>query len=303
MNKKLTTIILITFLSTLLWVFTSLSEEYFTTLTLPVMFVDIPENYAIGDCSPRFIEISLKGGGWQLAQLTYGRNPAYMLSPEYRTGKHKYILRNAIDGNSWLTSTLQVTDIQPAQVNYTVERVVTREVLVKPDVKIDFKEGYGLVSAVQVHNDTVKISGASSKVDSINFLTTKLFHFENLEKGVYQQIEIKAIPDIVMSHNICTIEFEVQKIVDKSFENVEVVINDVPRRRELLLFPNKITVVIRGGINVLGQLDDNSVKSQVSFMEAITDTTGSLIPHITIPENTTLIDFNPKSLGYIIKQY
>lgn len=303
MNRKLTTIVLITFLSTLLWVFTSLSEEYFTTLTLPVKFVDMPESMAIGEHSSESIQISLKGEGWQLAQLIYGRNPEFMVSPEYRTGEHEYILRNAIDQNPWLTSTMQVTDIQPISINFTVDDVITKEVLVKPDVSIDFKDGYGLVSEVQVHGDTVLISGASSLVKEIQFIETKHFSFDQIEKGIYQQLEIKPVPGILISHNICTIEFDVQKIVDKSFENVEVAINDVPRRRELLLFPNKITVVIRGGINVLGQLNDNSVESFISFREAITDTTGSLIPHITIPGNTTLVDFKPNSLGYIIKQY
>ena len=303
MKSKFTTIAIIAFLSSLLWVFISLSDDYFTTIELPVKFVDLPIKNAVGSSNVQKVTMSLKGQGWQLANLAFGRSPVFNISPSYKPGKHTFNLRNSIDINSWITSNMQVTEIQPDVITYTVESIMSKEVLVKPDINLSYKDGYGLVSEITLSNDTVKITGAKTILEHIDYVETKPYNFLNLERGVSAQVELKEIQGVSLSHNNCNIDFDVQKIVDKTFDEVIVNIENVPIQRELLLFPNKISIIIRGGINVLGQLDSDAVSAKIDFNQALTDTTGRLIPLIKIPENTSLVDIKPNSLGYIIKQY
>ena len=303
MKSKVITILLIAIFSSLLWVFISLSDEYFMTIDLPVRFKDLPGNMAVANQSSETTSISLKGGGWQLAQIYYGRSPEFAVSPRYEIGRHKLNLRNYIDNNPWLTSTLQITELVPEQIEYLVDDVIEKKVFVVPDVNLSYKDGYGLVGKVKLVDDTVTVRGAKSIIENLKTLSTIHYEFTNLEKGVNSKLKIKGGPGIILSHTDCSIEFDIQKIVDKSFEHVDVQVRDVPGRRELLLFPNSITVVLRGGINTLGRLEDDAVNAHVSFNQAIMDTTGHLVPVVEIPANTSIVDLKPKSLGYIIKQY
>lgn len=303
MKRKVITIVLISTLSSLLWIFISLSEEYFTSIVVPVKFTEIPQNYAIADQSVETVSLGLKGQGWQLTQLSSGLSPEFLISPVYKLGRQTFLLKNAIDKNPWLSSTIQVTELLPEKIDYLVDELVRKKVKIIPNITLHYKNDYSLVGEMKLSQDTVTISGAKIIVENIDKIRTKHYEFKNLERGVTAQLMIEEIPGIVISHPDCTVEFDVQKIVDKTFNSVVVEVKDVPRGIDLLLFPNRINVVLRGGINVLGRLDENSVSASVSFSQAINDTTGILIPVVKIPMNTEIVDITPNSLGYIIKEY
>jgi len=105
------------------------------------------------------------------------------------------------------------------------------------------------------------------------------------------------------SDDIYKDENTLQKIVDKSFDELPVEIRNVPPSKELILFPGKISVVLKGGISKLGRLTNDSVKAFVDFWEIQRHEEEQIEPIIEIPPFTTLVDIKPKKLEYIIKQY
>lgn len=105
------------------------------------------------------------------------------------------------------------------------------------------------------------------------------------------------------SNPTVTVNLDVQKIVDKTFNNIYVKVNDVPRDRDVVLLPNRIDVGVRGGIDVLGRLDTTQFKAYVNYRDVVEDTIGSVAPHVGIPNHTTLIFIKPERLRYIIKKF
>lgn len=303
MKPKITLILLVTFFSGLLWIFVSLSDEYFATLNLPVRIVDISEDYSLAELSDKNVTLRLKGQGWLLAQLTVGRSPEFIVSSNNKLGRGEVNLRNAIDQNLWLSSTVQVLEINPEKIDFTIEKIKTKTVAIVPDIILEFKPGYGLISDVVILDDTVTISGPSSLVNSIDFLKTEKMRLNSLEEKTILKLGFEEIEGVVYNRDYCQAEFDVQKIVDKNFENIVVETRRVPRSRELILYPNSIDVVLRGGINVLGQLTGDNISASVSYRDALRDTLGSIEPVIEIPENTILLNTKPKRLEYIIKKY
>ena len=101
----------------------------------------------------------------------------------------------------------------------------------------------------------------------------------------------------------CQVNFDVQKIVDKTFDDLVVETRSIPSRYELIVAPTKISVILRGGINMLSKIKNEDIKSYVKFEQAINDTTGAIEPIIEIPEFTSLIDIKPDRLDYIIKKF
>jgi hypothetical protein len=91
--------------------------------------------------------------------------------------------------------------------------------------------------------------------------------------------------------------------VEKTFDNIIVDQKGVPAAKELLIIPSKISIVLRGGINILGRLTNNEIKAYVNFDDALNDKTGSVEPKIAVPNTVTVIDIKPKKLDYIIKHY
>jgi YbbR domain-containing protein len=303
MKYRLITIAAITIFSILLWVFVSFSNDYSTTIRVPVLVQNIPNGFAIKDISTNEVSLSIKGEGWELAQLTFGGDHTlniYALTEE----KSKTLsVRNILEQNSWVSSKVQVTLVEPEQISYEFEEINYKEVTVESNIKSNFKVGYGPVSNIKISPDTVRISGAKSIVQSMISLLTDSTTFSNVDDNLIVEVPL-IIPEGINSNvKKVTISLDVQKIVDKTFVGVEIERIGVPPSRELSLFPERVNVVLRGGINMLGKFTNDDIQMHVNFRQALEDTLGSIEPHILFPEFTTLVDIRPGRLDYIIKQF
>lgn len=69
----------------------------------------------------------------------------------------------------------------------------------------------------------------------------------------------------------------------------------------LVLFPSKIDVVVRGGIDQLSKLNNAEIRPYIYFSQAYNDTLGSVQPKIDLPKFVSLVDLKPSNLEYIIK--
>ncbi len=293
----------ITIFSSLLWAFVSFSNDYSTTLRVPVNVLNIPQGYALKELSNNEVSLSVKGEGWELAQLTFGVDHSLNIFAMNDEMNKTVSVRNVLEQNSWVSSKVQVTLVEPEQVSYTLEEINYKEVGITSNIKADFKAGYGLVADVIIEPDTVRISGAKSLVKSIQSISTDSTEFDNLDDNFAAEVPL-IIPGGVSSNiTKARLSLDVQKIVDKMFVDIAVERRGVPPSRELSLFPDRVNVVLRGGIKMLGRLKSEDISLHVNFRQALEDTLGSIEPHIIIPEFTSLVDIRPGRLDYIIKQF
>jgi len=303
MKPKFLTIFLVTTFSIILWIFVSFSNDYSTTFTVPLEFTNIKDGYALLSQSNFNVSFTIKGQGWSLAQLTYGPETTFKISTNNNIGIQKYNIRSAIGENNWLNSTIQVVMVSPSEVSCAVERLSYKEVPIIENVSIELSEGYGLVSKVELIPDSVKLFGPRSLVQNIEAVSSENFSFENNSESVSAQLKLKPIKYISFENDKTTIQFKVQKIVDKVFKDVPVKVVNVPKLRDLDLFPPVINVTLRGGLENLGIQTSEDITAVVDFNDAFRDTIGFVKPKITIPEFSTLINASPNTLNYIIKQY
>jgi len=303
MKKKIITISLIAFFSIGLWVSVALSEIYVTTIQVPINFDDLPQNYSVGYSSINSVYLQVKGKGWEIAKLNLGGEYDFNLPVHRRPGKHVNNLSDFIESNTWLTSSFQVLEISPAQIEYEIEKVGSKRVPLIKNFKLDFKPGYGPASKIKISPETVVIYGPMNLLEKIDSVRTEYREFLNVSDDVKIDLPIAVLDGIAVSGKKCSIEFEVQKIVEKSFKELVVETRNVPKLKSLILYPSKINIVLRGGINKLGRLTNDSIKAYVDYWSALKEDSKTIVPALEIPPFTTVVNTQPKKLEYIIKQY
>lgn len=303
MKKKIITISFISFLSIVLWIFVALSQEFITTIEIPISFSELPKNYSVGSASANQVLIKLKGKGWELAKVFLGSREEFLVSTHRRIGKYKNELSDFLDINPWLNSNFQVLEIVPSQIEYEVEKVNSKRVRIYQNFSIEFKQGYAATSAVKITPEFVELYGPSSILQNIDSVKTELKNFQNINENFSEQFQLNDIQGVIFSIKKCNVEFEVQKIVDKKIESVPVELRNVPQSKDLTLFPGKVDVILRGGINKLGKITSDSIKAFVNYWKALKSNEGFVEPEIVLPEFVTLIAIEPKKIEYIIKQY
>jgi len=303
MKKKILPVILITLFSIILWGSVSLSEEYFATIEMPLLITDIPEGSALAEITRDKVAISVKGVGWQLAGMSLGPDLEFKVSSKGKNGSQKIYLESAAGQNSWLSSSIQLMEVKPDELEFKVEKLANKKVQVIPNIKLNYRPGYGLVSPINVFPDSVMITGPTSIVNEIQNINTAISSMDDINKSVSKDVALEHIENVSYENPVVKVEFEVQKIVDKVFENVPIIVKNVPQFRELKLFPEKARITLRGGINLLGKMKAEDLKPYVTFKQALSDTLGAITPTFAPPEYTILIDIKPNKLEYIIKKF
>lgn len=303
MKRKIFSIVLVVSFSIVLWGFVSLSRDFFTSVSIPISIENIPEGYIVGYQSEDKVEVSIKGYGWQLASIVLGKTNEFMISADLTKGIQIKNTQNAIQNNSWLASNLVVVDISPPNIEFEVEPIDTKLVAVRPQLDIEFSPGYGLISQITAEPDSVNVIGPASFVNTIDYIDTKNLSLSKIENQYSGFVEFEQINKIKFSLPGCMVSFDVQKIVDKTFDGIQIIPTGVPPEQELSFIPAKVDVVLRGGIKILGRMSSNDISATIAFKDALNDTIGTLLPKIEIPENTTLVDIKPRRVTYIIRQF
>jgi YbbR domain-containing protein len=303
MKTKAITLILIILFSLILWGSVSLNGEFEASVKIPIVFTNVPDGYIVGEKSFSEITLNVKGAGWDILGLMFSRNSEFAIPVGRVFGKHEYTVRNSLNLNSRMMASLTVLDFYPDKLDFTVERLASKKVKLLPDLTLKYKEGFGLVSDIKVEPESVLVSGPESQLKQLQFIKARPISFDNLEQKISKNLTFEKPDKFDFAAEDIKVEFDVQKIVEKTFDNIIVEQKGVPQAKELLIIPSKISVVLRGGINILGKLSNSEIKAYINFDDALNDKSGAVEPKFIVPSTVTIIDVKPKKLDYIIKHY
>ncbi|GBD87777.1 YbbR-like protein [bacterium BMS3Abin03] len=303
MKKKIPIIFVSAIFSLIIWGSISLSGDYYANIYVKLKLTDFPKGYSTASNLPDNISIKLKGEGWKLLSLNIGKDVNYIVPVQKDSGKKIVNLKNYLTDNRWILSDLELIDIQPDTLSFIIERMISRKLPVFVDMQLDFKPGYGLATSIKVEPDSVIVSGPLSLISKINKVKTKLLKLNSLDEEVTKTIGFADLPGTKFSIRSVHVTLDIQRIVDKEFDDIIVNVLDVPPDRDVILLPNKIGCSVRGGINILGKLKKEEFNAFVFYREVMLDTLGSVVPHFEIPENTHLLYIKPERLRYVIKKF
>lgn len=303
MRKNLHIIAAAFIFSVLLWGSISLSNDYYATVEIPLRLVNFPDGYTSGTRVPEKLSVKLKGEGWKLVTVNLGSNPEFNVSVGNDSGRKFINLYNYLVENQWLSSDIEVIDISPDTVSFFVEKVISKRVKIIPELNIEFKPGYGLAREVKLMPDTTTVFGPQSILKNLNEIRTEQLKLEKVDEKVQEVVSINELPGMSYADRSVNIILDVQKIVDREFSDLNIKIDDVPRDRNVVLLPNKITIGVRGGIDILGKLKEDDFEAHLNYRDIVLDTLGSVKPVVQMPDNTRLLYLKPERLRYVIKKF
>lgn len=302
MHKKTITIFFTVIFSIVLWGFITLSDVYFYQVSAKIKIIDLPKGFEPSAISAKTVNLSLRATGFELLPISIKSAPEFLVSANFDRDIQKISLKNHIENNSWLSGNINIVEFSPANINLEFDKINTRTVKISPEIYIEYRPGYSMVSELKINPDSIEISGPKSIINRIKEVKTVFKEFMNVDDLVSEVLELQKIDGVKLGTDKVNVEFEAQQIVDKVFKDVQVEIQNLPPDRNIHLFPGRMNIILRGGIRYLTQLDENNLKVYITYEQAINDTLGSLKPIIEIPEHTILINTQPEKLEYIIKK-
>jgi YbbR domain-containing protein len=303
MKKNWLHISLIVFFSIVVWTIVTFSDNFYTNVYLPVRIHVQNPDYAISSVSDKFVIVGIQGEGWVLSSYYWGANKYFDYTIR---GNKKEILvptRDLIKQEHIFTSTVNIVNISPELLKITLDKKLKKEVFVKPNYKLSLDDNYGLIDKPKIEPIKLTIFGPASIVSKIDTIFTEQISVNHATDSMRINSEINLPKYVTANISNVVVEFDIQKIVDKQVVNVPIkIIGNTDRNKKLLIFPDKINVTVRGGIDIVGRINASDITAFISFKEALADTTASLVPHIRLTKGVKLVTFAPGKIDYIIKK-
>lgn len=303
MKNKIIIIIASILFSILIWGSITLSDQFFSSMDMDIKVVNQPTGYSCGFVDPETVSLKIKAKGWQLLSLRLGGENQFLISADNDSGLMSKDPFNQLNENTWISSGINIIEISPRKITYDVEKIKVKKVKIIPEVKLDFSNDYGLATPIKVFPDSVLVAGPKSIMDTLSFVMTNPLELTSLDRPTKVIAEIKEVRGFQFERKSVELNLDVQRIVEKVFTDIKVVINDIPKDRHIVLIPNTLECSLRGGISILGKINSDQITASVFYSQIVYDTTGTIMPRLIIPENTQLVFTKPARLNYIIKKF
>ncbi|MCW8804401.1 MAG: hypothetical protein OQK57_08390 [Ignavibacteriaceae bacterium] len=303
MRKKLNIFIASVIFAFILWGSISLSEIYYTNVNVKLTLYNFPQGHTTGSQLPEKIKLRVKGQGWRLVSINVGPETEFRVSVGGDSGRYNINLYDYLENNRWLLSDVEIINIFPDSLRFFVERIISKKLPVISNLGLEFKPGYGLASDIVLRPDTVVVSGPFSLLKNMKEIRTVDKSLSLLDSRTKLEVNLPVVNGIEYNANLIEAILDIQRIVDKQFENIPVNVIDIPPRKEVVLLPNKIGFNVRGGIEILGKLKPDQFHAYVRYQSLVQDTTGSVTPILELPKNVTLQYLKPDRLRYVIRSF
>jgi len=302
-RKKLNIFIASVIFAVILWGSISLSDIFYTNVDVKLTLTNFPQGYTTGSQLPEIIQLRVKGQGWRLVSINVGPETEFKVSVGGDSGIHDLNLYNHLESNRWLLSDVEIINILPDSIRFFVERIISKKLPVISGLELEYKPGYGLASDIVFKPDSVVVTGPFSLLRTMNEIKTVNKSLSPLDSRTETEVNLHRMNGFVYNINLIEVILDIQRIVDKQFDNIEVNVLDIPPRKEVVLLPNKIGFNVRGGIEILGKLKPDQFRAFVRYQSLVQDTTGSVIPILELPKNVTLQFVKPDRLRYVIRAF
>jgi len=302
-RKKLNIFIASVIFAVILWASISLSDIFYTNVDVKLALTNFPQGYTTGSLLPEKIQLRVKGQGWRLVSINVGPETEFRVSVGGDSGMNNLNLYDYLESNRWLLSDVEIINILPDSIRFFVERIISKKLPVISGLELEYKPGYGLASDIVFKPDSVVVTGPFSLLRTMNEIKTVNKSLSPLDSRTETEVNLHRMNGFVYNINLIEVILDIQRIVDKQFDNIEVNVLDIPPRKEVVLLPNKIGFNVRGGIEILGKLKPDQFRAFVRYQSLVQDTTGSVIPILELPKNVTLQFVKPDRLRYVIRAF
>lgn len=302
--KRRITILSISFIfSVFIWLYINLSQSYIIDLNVPLN-IKLSGKQAMGNEMPSSIDITVKGKGWDLISLMLSKSAAFNLDlTNYKRDTRISTIqeiRNLLN----IPNTISVINIYPDTLEITFDNLTEKMVKVKNNISVNPKEGYIIIGNPIITPDSVKITGATSVLSKIKFISTESLMLNDINANVTKTVRIKdTLPNIIkIEPKLVSVAFKIELAAEKEFDGVNVSVQGLPEDKEIIIIPPKIKLTFRGGVEQLSDISLENIIVSVDFKSVDKDSTGYVTPDIELPDNLNLIKYEPQQFQYIIKK-
>ena len=284
-------------ISICLWFIVNLSRDFNVNIEVPIRLTNLPEDVTVSNEIPETAQVSITGEGWNIISA-YTNPPTVLVNANAENVNLSDQIRNQVTA----FSDLNIIQVNPSRFTIETERKATKTVPVVNNVEINVRDQFGLLGEPEFFPDSVQISGADSRLDTINYWETVEVRMNDVHQDINRQVPLKQ-PRNGFNLQTESVRFTVEVAEFTEAETqVPVRTRNLPSGSAVTYNPSSITVLYNVPIDQYSEVQGRRpFRAYVDYSVIEEDTTGRVIPEIEVVDTTYTVrvkDFQPSRVSY-----
>ncbi|MDT0607279.1 CdaR family protein [Croceitalea rosinachiae] len=248
--------------SFLAWSISKLSESYESRADFEITFFNFPDSLLLNTTEKRFIKTKLRASGFKF--FSYGISPKKLKldlsNVTLREGRY-YLASNTMKPQfeKQLSNNVSIIELEEDRLYVDLYEVVQKEVPVEANISLELSQNHLLDGELNIDPKSVILKGPSREVENITKIKTKQLTFNNLSEDFSDKVELVKPNELINSQisiNTVVVSGKVVRFSEKKY-TVSIKSINLPEEYRIRMFPNKVSLVCKAGVDVLKNIKDN----------------------------------------------
>lgn len=292
-------------LSFLLWCYVTMNSEYSMFVDAKIS-VKTPPDRSIVTSLPNSLRLKIVGSGWKLLNILSGDKPDLLFdltdNSLQKNDTNIILTKSDYYQSLRMQSGIQLTDAFPSELSLRLGEVVSKKVPIATNFHFKMANGFIVTSKIKIYPDSVMIAGAPSTLKDITYWPTEEVFKTNLSGTVQMQVKLlDTMRSVRLSVRSVNATAYIERYAETVIHDVPVTITDIPTSNPHTISPRIVSVTVRGGVSKISQITADNIKVTIPYANIEADSTGSLKPIVTIPNDLQLLSTYPQYLVHTIR--
>jgi len=286
------------FFAFVLWFVVEIDREFSWEFDFPLVVSGLPKNYVIVDSIPQFIPVTLSGKGSDLIKLVFKPGRVTIKADGFKYGRKIHTLsREQVELPYPNIEILRVGP--PNQLSFFVDEYTQKELPVVSRVFVVPSESFVQTGEPELTPSRVIIAGPSSLLKKIDSLYTLPETLKNVS-GNYSTIVPISPPaqTVRLFPRSVRISVPVERIVEKEFSDVPVLIKPAKSGKSYMLQPRSVDVILAGAESELKNMETRNINAFVD-LSATGNKSEEIKPTVVVPPPLRIVKITPERVKLI----
>ena len=276
-NRKFKVFLFFLVLTSIIWMLIALSKNYTSTAVFKVGYENLPKDKLLQNKPVSEVELSINAPGFTLLNYKIRKHKiAFDLNALISRKEISYLLPNSQLSylNKQLSNETNVVDVLMDTLFFDLGRNISKKVVVRPNIDVDFKFGYNFIDKLKIIPDSIIITGPKKQIDSINEIFTVPLKLSDVYESIDTDLKLAISTDnskLDLSSNSVRVLGSVDKFTEGILKIPVRFINE-PDNTVINPFPKEIEVIYRVGLSHFNKINENSVSVVFDYNQYKNDT-------------------------------
>lgn len=281
-----------------LWFIVNLSGSYSIDVNLPVEPGNVPEDMALTEELPKFVEAGVSGDGWQLLSL-YNDPPTVVINIE----NEEVNLFDQVRQRLSYLQDVDISKVQPLMIRLDMESKVSKKIPVVLNTDIEFQNRFGMIGEPVISPDSITITGATSRISDINeWVVGDTLRLREVRNDISTTIPLQDETGVIsLSDSEISYEADISEFTEGE-TTVYIRTRGLPRGQNVTFNPASLTITYDVPIEQYADVEKvQPYEAYVPYSEILEDSTGYVTPDVELVEKSyelRLRNFKPKAVAY-----